>query len=95
MPSENTPPPVGGSRKLSSNGQYFLKLWAVVTALWTAATLFRVVRIWVPIEGWQRVVAGPWLWLELVLPPLMLGIVTVVVCQLAQNQRNSPPPRCR
>jgi hypothetical protein len=92
-----TPPSKDGLRKRSDDGRYFLRLWAVVTVFWTAATLFRVNRVWVPIDGWQNVLAGPWLWLELGLPPLMFGVVTAAVCQLVRNQRNSGVswPRCR
>jgi hypothetical protein len=96
MLPKNTTPSEGGRQRWSSNGRYFLRLWAVVTVLWTAATLFRIVRIWVPIEGWWRIVGGPWLWLELGLPPLIFGIVTVAVCQLAEKQRapRASPPQC-
>jgi hypothetical protein len=97
MPHKNTRPSEGGQRKWSVDGRYFLKLWAVVTVFWTTATLFRVARVWVPVDGWKNIVGGPWLWLELGLPPLMLGIVAVAVCQLAKSQRNSGVswPRCR
>jgi hypothetical protein len=97
MPLEPTPPLEREHRKSSSNDRYCFRLWAVVTALWTAATLLRVARVWVPIEGWRSVVGGPWLWLALLLPPLMFGIVIAAVCQLARSQRNFRVvlPRCR
>ena len=64
-----------------------LRLWLVVSALWTIATGIRVIRVWLPIEGWQGVFAGPWLWLELLLPPLMFGSIILAVRQVADNRR--------
>jgi hypothetical protein len=96
--SDKTPQFDGRRRKWLGDDHYFLKLWTVVSLLWTAATLFRIVRVWVPIEGWRSVVSGPWLWLEVSLPPLMFGIVILAVRQLIKRQgsaRISLLPRCR
>jgi hypothetical protein len=97
MPHKNTRPTEGRRRKWSDDGRYFLKLWAVVTVFWTAATLFRVARVWVPIDGWRNVINGPWLWLELGLPPLMFGIVTMAVRLLTKNHQHpsASASRCR
>lgn len=49
-------------------------LWVVVTALWTAATLLRIDRVWVPRAGWDRVLHGSWLWLSLGVPPIIFAL---------------------
>ena len=91
LPSEEQP------RRSPSKDHYFLKLWIIVSLLWTGATLLRAHRVWVPIEGWRAILLGPWLWLELALPPLMFGVVMLGVHQLSIKQRNfrDSMPRCR
>jgi hypothetical protein len=54
-------------------------LWFLVTALWTTATLLRVHRVWVPLVGWHRIIAGPWLWISLLAPPLLFALVLAAV----------------
>ena len=66
---------------------FFLRLWLVVTLLWTGATLLRAERVWVPVEGWPAILRGSWLWVELTLPPLMLGAIILAVRQVASNPK--------
>ena len=54
-------------------------LWAVVSGLWTVATLLRVNRVWVPLIGWHRIISGPALWSSLILPPLMFAVILIVI----------------
>jgi hypothetical protein len=54
-------------------------LWFVVSAFWTAATILRVDEAWVPILGWWRILDGPWLWLTLILPPLMFAAILAAI----------------
>jgi hypothetical protein len=55
------------------HGRGLLTLWFVVTALWTAATVLRIDRIWVPGLGWPAVLAHPFTWVSLLLPPAVFG----------------------
>jgi len=64
------------------NSSGFLILWAVMTGLWTLATILRVNRVWVPLEGWQSVVEGPWIWISLILPPAMFAVILAAIHQL-------------
>jgi hypothetical protein len=84
MPSEVREPEKQRDPPPRDDG-FFLRLWLVVVALWTAATLLRVARLWVPVEGWHAAFRGLWLWLELVLPPAMFGLVILAVRQIAGN----------
>jgi hypothetical protein len=68
--------PDRGDRK---NGPGFLTLWVAVSALWIAATLLRIHRLWAPLEGWQSALDGPWIWISLILPPLMFAVILVGV----------------
>jgi len=84
MPTEL--PPARQRGKWPSEDRQSLRLWIIVSALWTVATLFRVSRVWVPVEGWQAIVGGPWLWLTLLLPPVMFGLIILAVRQVADHQ---------
>ncbi len=50
-------------------------LWVLVSALWTSGTLLRVNRVWVPLVGWHRCMASPWLWISLLAPPLLFALM--------------------
>jgi hypothetical protein len=95
--SPDARPPEERPSKWSSADRYLIKLWAIVSLLWTVATLFRVCRIWIPIDGLRGVLSGPWLWLELTLPPIMFGCIMLGIRQLGGNQGNcrSILPWCR
>lgn len=69
-----------------------VSLWVVVTALWTAATLLRVDRVWVPGTGWEHVLHGSWLWLSLGSPPLLFALVLAYVHQVIRFRRRSSRP---
>jgi hypothetical protein len=95
--SSSPPEPEEGPHVPRRGEHYFLKLWLIVSAFWTAATLLRVARLWVPIEGWPAILGGPWMWLELVIPPVMVGVVIFAVRQIGKT-RNHPcisPSWCR
>jgi hypothetical protein len=55
------------------NGHRLPALWFVVTTLWTAATVLRIDRVWVPSLGWPTVLAHPFTWASLLLPPGVFG----------------------
>src|SRR5271155_1572780 len=65
----------------------FLLLWVVVSVLWIAATLLRIHRVWVPLVGWQGALAGPWMWISLILPPLMFAVILVAVYYISRRDR--------
>ncbi len=69
------------------DNRYFFRLWLAVALLWTGATLLRVARVWVPVEGWPAILRGPWLWIELALPSLIFGLIIFAVRQVASNVR--------
>jgi len=75
--------------------RFLLKLWIIVATIWAIATLLRVDRVWRLTEEWAAIVRGPWLWLELALPPLMFGCIIVVIGYIARSQtpHRSPPRR--
>lgn len=77
-------PPEELSSKWQTDYRFFVKLWIVVTVLWTVATLLRVDRVWRLTEEWAAIVRGPWLWLELALPPIVFGGVTIAVGYIAR-----------
>jgi hypothetical protein len=54
-------------------------LWLLVSGLWTLATLPRVNRVWVPLIGWHDLIGGPWLWISLIIPPIMFGLILIVI----------------
>jgi hypothetical protein len=68
-----------------------IRLWIVVTAFWTIATLFRIERLWLPRVGWHGILDGPWLWLSLGLPPLVFALLLAYVRQLAHFRRFASP----
>jgi hypothetical protein len=76
-----------------------LTLWVVVTALWTAATLLRIERVWVPRAGWDHVLRQPWLWLSLSAPPLIFALLFIYVHHAIELRRRvasgSSPQRSR
>lgn len=61
------------------------RLWLIVSGLWAAATLLRAYRVWLPVEGWRAVITGPWLWIGLVLPPIMFAIAIFAVPRLMMS----------
>ena len=65
-----------------------LRLWAVVTCLWTIAGLLRISRDWLPRADWAVVLGGPWLWVSLGLPPMMFAIILLAI-RLIALQRES------
>lgn len=62
-------------------------LWIVASGLWTVATVLRVYRVWVPRLGWWKVVDGPWLWLGLILPPVMFACVLAAIHRIKQGRK--------
>ena len=66
---------VAPERRRGSVRQRFLALWIVVSGFWLLATLLRVWRVWVPQIGWKGTLAGPWIWLVLLVPPLMFAVM--------------------
>jgi hypothetical protein len=56
-----------------------LVLWVLTSGLWTVATILRVYRVWVPAVGLGRAIEGPWLWVSLILPPLMFAAILAVI----------------
>jgi hypothetical protein len=69
------------------SGPGLLRLWIVVSGLWTAATLLRIGRVWVPVEGWQGAVRGPWIWMSLIIPPSMFAAVAVAIHLMCKTPR--------
>jgi hypothetical protein len=67
----------------------FAVLWAIVTALWTVATVLRIHRVWVPEMGWSTVLASVYTWISLLLPPWMFAIVLLGVTRLAAARQRS------
>jgi hypothetical protein len=76
-----------------------LTLWIIVTALWTAATLLRIQRVWVPHASWDHLLHEPWLWLSLGAPPVIFALLFIYVQQAIELRRRmasgSPPRRSR
>jgi hypothetical protein len=64
-----------------------LALWLLASGLWTIATILRVYSVWVPAVGWRRAIEGPWLWVSLVLPPLMFAGVLLVVHLIRRSRK--------
>jgi hypothetical protein len=60
-------------------------LWWLASTLWTIATLLRVHRVWVPLIGWHRIIAGPWLWISLLAPPLLFALMLGAVRRAAMS----------
>ena len=83
MPLEN------GQSKWQTGDRLLLKLWIVVVVIWTVATLSRVDRVWRLTEDWAAIVRGPWLWLELALPPIIFGCVIVAIRYIVRAQTTS------
>jgi hypothetical protein len=81
--------------KWRTGDRFLLKLWIIVATIWAIATLLRVDRVWRLTEEWAAIVRGPWLWLELVLPPLMFGCIIFAIRYIARSQtpHRSPPRR--
>lgn len=78
--------------------RHLVTLWFVVTALWTAATVLRIDRAWVPRAGWDGVLQVPWLWLSLGAPPVIFALVFTYVCQVIRVRQRiveapSPNPQ--
>lgn len=59
-----------------------VRLWLIVSGLWTIATLLRVERLWLTREHWHDAIGGPWLWIELCLPPALFAVVLLAVTRL-------------
>ncbi len=57
----------------------FLKLWVVVSVIWTIATVLRMHRVWVPVLGWNGVLGSLYAWVTLLLPPWMFAIILLAV----------------
>jgi len=70
-----------------NNGPGLVALWIVVSGLWTAATLLRIGRVWVPIEGWPGAIQGPWIWVSLTLPPAMFAAIAAAIHILSKTTR--------
>jgi hypothetical protein len=61
-------------------------LWLSVSGLWSAATFLRVERVWVPITGWDEVLEGPWLWLSLLIPPVMFAVILLSIHEIRKDR---------
>jgi hypothetical protein len=57
----------------------FLLLWGVVSALWTAALLFRVYRVWSPFSDQWSEFRRPQMLIGLFIPPTVFGIVMAAI----------------
>ena len=64
-----------------------LALWVLVSGLWTVATILRFYRVWVPAVGWRRAIEGPWLWVGLILPPLMFAAMLAVIHRIRTSRK--------
>jgi hypothetical protein len=64
----------------------FLLLWVVMSALWMVATLLRIHRVWVPLVGWEGALAGPWMWISLILPPVMFAAILLAIWIMANRR---------
>lgn len=67
-----------------------LRLWILLSGFWTVATLLRVDRVWVPLIGWRRVLEGPWIWISLIVPPLMFAVPLIVLHMLRRARDPAP-----
>ncbi len=74
QPAASARPSEDERRAKQAQDRRLVTLWVVVTALWTAATLLRIDRVWVPRAGWDRVLHGSWLWLSLGVPPIIFAL---------------------
>jgi len=54
-------------------------LWLVVSGLWTAATVLRLYTAWVPFESWRFAVEGQWIWISLIIPPVMFAVILAAI----------------
>ena len=59
----------------------FWTLWILVSGLWTIATLLRVHRVWAPQIGSWRILTGPWIWISLIVPPLVFAAMIAVIAK--------------
>ncbi len=65
-----------------NNGSRLMLLWAVVSGLWTVATVLRIDSVWVSLVGWQNAVEDPFLWINLILPPSMFAVILAAIHQI-------------
>jgi len=70
----------------------FLRLWIVVTLIWTGATVLRVRRVWVPRLGLDNVLRDPLLWIAIAIPPVAFGVIVLSVYYLAPSRRRDRNP---
>jgi len=67
-------------------GSRLRTLWFLVSGLWTVATLLRVDRVWVPLLGWHRIIAGAWLWCSLIVPPVIFAMIVAAIHRKATGR---------
>lgn len=67
------------------------RLWFVVSALWTLASLFRLHRARPQMLAWPRLAADPWLWIDLLLPPLLFALILIAIELVGSIPRTAPP----
>jgi hypothetical protein len=76
-------PEAGDVMRRQGNDGFFFRLWLIVVAFWTAATLIRADRVWALADGWHATLRNPLLWMELALPPLVFGSIVLAVRHIA------------
>jgi hypothetical protein len=62
-------------------------VWIMVTGLWTAATILRMNRVWVPVLGWHGVLENIYTWVSLLLPPWIFAVVLLAVKRIDSTNR--------
>jgi hypothetical protein len=54
-------------------------LWILVSGLWTCATLLRIYTVWIPFADWRFADESRWIWVSLVIPPAMFGVILAAI----------------
>ena len=65
----------------------FFMVWIMVSGLWTAATILRIDRVWVPVFGWNGVLGNVYTWVSLLLPPWIFAVILLAVKRVESTGR--------
>ena len=79
----------GGNVRAEDVGPSFVRLWAIVSLLWTLATALRVERLRLPEQGWQVLLTDPAFWLSVLVPPVALALMLAGIVWVASTYRRT------